>query len=100
SPPRSPRPDLHDRGSGQRTSWTSPSGARVGVDRLAKPLGEPERLVVLALPDIASEDETGGTGAHGLLGLGEHGVVAGPAAAGEQHESTGRRGGDRVQGRR
>jgi hypothetical protein len=46
--------------------------------------GEPRRLVVVALPDVALEDQAGGAGLHGLARLVQHGLVPGALAPGDQ----------------
>ena len=64
----------------------APRLARVLLEDRSQRAGEPQRLVVLALPDVAAEDQPGGAGLHRLARLLEHRVVAGLAAAGDQHQ--------------
>src|SRR5256885_10872160 len=73
--PRLHRPAPGCPGSGPNV----PSGwDRVLGEDLAQRRDEPQGLVVLALPDVAAEDQAGGASLHGLPGLVAHGVVAGP----------------------
>src|SRR5574341_1193822 len=85
----------HSRATGVRARTRTPSQSRavtgignhtsVLAQQLPQPRDEPERLVVLALPDVAAEDDAERPGLHGLAGLLEDALVAGLLAAGEQH---------------
>src|SRR5690349_21311 len=59
---------------------------------------EAERLLVVALEDVAAEDEAGGTGVHRLARLLQHGFVAGLLAARDQQQRPAGRPDHRVDG--
>src|SRR5829696_6733336 len=75
-------PDLISAGAPLRRA------AHVRKQRLFDLLDDRDRLVPLALPDVAAEDDAGAARLHHVAGVGEDRVVIGLGAAGEDDEGT------------
>src|SRR5262245_7860425 len=88
-------PDREERGTGASPPYPR-NRTSILAQQLPQPRNEAERLGMLALPDVAAEDDAERAGLHGLAGLFEDALVAGLLAAGEQHRGAGGGGHDRV----
>ena len=78
-------------GTGTLAGWV------LGQD-VPEPGDEAQRLVMLALPDVAAEDQAGGAGRHRLARLLEHRLVPGPLSSRDQQQRPVRRSDHRVDG--
>ena len=67
------------RGSLAKSAW-------VLVENLAQGFDQAQRLIVVALPNVAPEDEACGASVHRLTRLVQHRFVTGPCSTGDEHE--------------